>query len=126
MDLALVAHSASLTSRIPFLHIFDGFRTSHELQKISVLPDDVISELIDDTAVEQFRERSMSPDRPTMRGTAQNPDVFFQARASVNPYYERATEQNQAAMDKLATLTGRSYHIVDYVGHPEAERVVVL
>ncbi|NNE71007.1 MAG: pyruvate:ferredoxin (flavodoxin) oxidoreductase [Rhodothermales bacterium] len=126
MDMAAVAHAATLKCRIPFLHVFDGFRTSHELQKIEVLPDDTIRSLMDEEAIRDFRARAMSPDRPTIRGTAQNPDVFFQARESVNPRYEDALQAIKEAMTALGKKTGREYGLVDYVGHPEATRVVVL
>ncbi len=126
MDMAAVAHAATLSSRIPFLHIFDGFRTSHELQKIEILPDSVISSMLDPDAIRAFRLRAMSPEHPTIRGTAQNPDVFFQARESVNPYYDKALEHVRSAMRQLGEATGRSYDLVDYVGHPDAERVMVL
>jgi pyruvate-ferredoxin/flavodoxin oxidoreductase len=125
-DLALVAHAATLEARIPFLHFFDGFRTSHEIQKIAVLEDGDLCALVDDSLVRAHRARGLSPDRPVVRGTAQNPDVFFQAREAVNPFYAACPEIVQRAMDRLAERTGRSYRLFDYVGHPEAERVIVL
>ena len=126
MDQALISHAATLATRVPFLHIFDGFRTSHELQKISLVSDDVIEHLMDGDAIRAHRARRLTPDAPVMRGTAQNPDVFFQARESVNPYYDDIPQRVQDTMDRFADLTGRAYHLFDYVGHPEAERVIVL
>ncbi len=124
-DLALVAHAASYRSRIPFIHFFDGFRTSHEVSKIAQLSDDDLRGVIDEHDIAAFRARAMTPDRPTLRGTAQNPDVYFQGREAVNRFYEELPGTVQATMDKLAAVTGRSYHLFDYHGHPEAERVVV-
>ena len=125
-DLALVAHAATLASRVPFLHFFDGFRTSHEVAKIRQLSDDVLAAVVDPEHVRAHRDRGLSPDRPRLRGSAQNPDVFFQAREAVNPFYAAVPEIVQASMDRLAERTGRRYHLVDYQGDPEAERVVVL
>ncbi|MDF1561847.1 MAG: pyruvate:ferredoxin (flavodoxin) oxidoreductase [Deltaproteobacteria bacterium] len=125
-DLALVAHSATLDSRVPFIHFFDGFRTSHELNKISELPDEVLAKMIDEAKISEHRARALSPDHPVLRGTAQNPDVFFQARESCNKFYDATPAIVQAAMDRLFELCGRRYNLFDYVGHPEAERVVVL
>ncbi len=125
-DLALIAHSATLASRVPFLHIFDGFRTSHEVAKISLVPEAVIRELVDQTAVSSFRGRALNPDHPVIRGTAQNPDVHFQAREAVNPYYQVVPSLVEEAMNRFGELTGREYGLFDYVGHPEAERVIVL
>ncbi|MCB0799813.1 MAG: pyruvate:ferredoxin (flavodoxin) oxidoreductase, partial [Bacteroidales bacterium] len=110
----------------PFLHIFDGFRTSHEINKISKLADDDIRALISNELVQAHRARGLSPDRPVMRGTAQNPDVYFQARETVNPFYEATPAIVQGMMDKLAARTGRQYHLFDYIGAPDAERVVIL
>ncbi|MFQ5674384.1 MAG: pyruvate:ferredoxin (flavodoxin) oxidoreductase, partial [bacterium] len=126
MDFALIAQAATLESRIPFLHFFDGFRTSHEVSKITVLSDQEIRSMIDDEFVLQHRERGLSPDRPVLRGTAQNPDVFFQARETVNPFYAACPEITQRAMDRFAKLTGRAYRLFDYHGAPDAERVIVL
>jgi len=126
MDMALISQMSTLKTRIPFLHIFDGFRTSHELQKITTLSDEDIRALIDDDLVQKHRARSMSPDRPFIRGTAQNPDAFFQARESVNPYYISTPELVQQSMDEFARQVGRQYKLFDYVGHPEAERIMVL
>ena len=124
-DLALVAHAATLESRVPFMHFFDGFRTSHEVMKIEALDDNVIRDVIDDKYVKACRERAMTPDRPTMRGTAQNPDVYFQGRETVNPFYAKVPGIVQKYMDKVAGFTGRQFHIVDYVGAPDADRVIV-
>jgi pyruvate-ferredoxin/flavodoxin oxidoreductase len=125
-DLALVAHAAALRSRIPFLHFFDGFRTSHEINKIELLGDDDLRALVDEAWVLAHRERRLSPERPSVRGTAQNPDVFFQAREAANPFYDAVPGAVQDAMDALAERTGRRYGLVDYVGAPDAERVLVL
>jgi len=126
MDLALIAHAASLESRIPFLHFFDGFRTSHEVNKIEVPNDDDIRSLINMDRVFEHRQRALSPDHPVLRGTAQNPDVFFQMRESANAYYDAGPEKVQVVMDQFAGLVGRSYHLFDYVGAPDAERVIVM
>jgi pyruvate-ferredoxin/flavodoxin oxidoreductase len=126
MDLALIAHSATLKARVPFLHFFDGFRTSHELNKIEKLTKDDMRALIDDELVFQHRARGMNPEHPVLRGTAQNPDVFFQARETVNPYYERTPDIVQETMDQFGEQVGRQYHLFDYVGAPDAERVIVL
>jgi len=125
-DLAAVAHAATLRARIPFLHFFDGFRTSHELAKIEWIGDEVLRSMVNDAAVRAHRERALSPDRPVLRGTAQNPDTFFQAREAVSPYYEACAEIVVEEMERFAALTGRAYKLFDYVGHPEAERVVVI
>ncbi|MGE5226818.1 MAG: pyruvate:ferredoxin (flavodoxin) oxidoreductase [Planctomycetaceae bacterium] len=125
-DLALVAHAATLRTRIPFLHFFDGFRTSHEVDKIRALDDGDLRAMIDDDLVRAHRERALSPERPKLRGSAQNPDVFFQAREACNPFYLAVPDAVQATMDQLGGLTGRAYRLFDYVGDPQAERVVVL
>ncbi|WP_024545615.1 pyruvate:ferredoxin (flavodoxin) oxidoreductase [Picosynechococcus sp. NKBG15041c] len=125
-DLALIAHAATLKSRIPFLHFFDGFRTSHEIQKIELLDDGVLRELIDDEAIFAHRARALTPDRPVMRGTAQNPDVYFQARESVNPFYEKCPAIVQEMMDRFGALTGRAYQLFEYHGAPDATRVLML
>jgi len=125
MDLALIAHAATLQARVPFLHFFDGFRTSHELMKIERLDLDDIRALIDDELVRAHRARGLSPDHPVMRGTAQNPDVYFQGRESVNPYYLATPAIVQQMMDRFARIVGRQYHLFDYVGAPDAERVIV-
>jgi pyruvate-ferredoxin/flavodoxin oxidoreductase len=126
MDLAVIAHAATLESRIPFLHFFDGFRTSSEIQKIEELTYDDIKDMIDEKTVFQHRLRGLSPDRPAIRGTAQNPDVFFAARETVNKYYVATPSIVQKTMDRLAKLVGRQYHLFDYVGAPDADRVVVM
>jgi pyruvate-ferredoxin/flavodoxin oxidoreductase len=125
-DFALVAHAATLETRVPFVHFFDGFRTSHELQTIEMLDDEDVRALISDELVRAHRGRALSPARPFIRGTAQNPDVYFQARETVNPFYARVPGVVQGAMDRLAERTGRRYALVEYTGHPEAERVVVV
>ncbi|MCU0959546.1 MAG: pyruvate:ferredoxin (flavodoxin) oxidoreductase, partial [Pirellulaceae bacterium] len=125
-DLALVCHAATLKARVPFLHFFDGFRSSHEVNKIEMLSPEDIRTMIDQQYIEEFRARAMNPDRPVLRGTAQNPDVFFQAREAANPYYDALPQLVQEYMDRFAQLTGRAYHLFDYVGAPDAERVVVL
>jgi pyruvate-ferredoxin/flavodoxin oxidoreductase len=125
-DLAVISHAATLRSRVPFLHFFDGFRTSHELAKVRLVDDEVLRALVDDEALRAHRDRALSPERPVLRGTAQNPDVFFQAREAANPFYDACPGAVRAAMDRFGELTGRQYHPFDYVGHPEAERVVVL
>ncbi len=126
MDFAAIAQAASLESRIPFLHFFDGFRTSHEVSKIDMLSDDDLRALIDADLVLQHRARKMSPDNPILRGSAQNPDVYFQARETVNPYYAACPDITQKAMDAFARRTGRAYRLFDYHGAPDAERIVVL
>jgi pyruvate-ferredoxin/flavodoxin oxidoreductase len=126
MDLAAVAHVATLRTRVPFLHFFDGFRTSHEVAKIEPLDDADLRALVDDELVHAHRRRALSPEHPVVRGTAQNPDVYFQAREAANPYYVACPTIVQGVMDELARRTGRAYHLVDYAGAPDAERVVVL
>ncbi|MEW5938837.1 MAG: pyruvate:ferredoxin (flavodoxin) oxidoreductase [Chloroflexota bacterium] len=125
-DFALIAQAATLKARVPFLHFFDGFRTSHEVTKIEELTDDDLRLMLDPELVAAHRERALSPERPVLRGTAQNPDVYFQMREAVNPFYAAVPGILQEAMDKFAKLTGRQYHLFDYIGHPEAERVVIL
>ncbi len=126
MDLALISQAATLESRIPFLHYFDGFRTSHEVQKVEALSHDDMKEMVNDDLVRAHRARSLSPDHPVLRGTAQNPDVYFQGRETVNAYYEKVPGIVQAQMDKFAKLTGRQYNLFDYVGAPDAEKVIVM
>ncbi len=126
MDLALVAHAATLEARVPFLHFFDGFRTSHEVAKVEPLAPADIRAMIQDDQVRAHRARALSPDHPVIRGTAQNPDVYFQARETVNPYYLACPTIVQGAMDRLASLVGRRYRLFDYAGAPDAERVIVL
>ena len=126
MDLAMVAHAATLESRVPFLHFFDGFRTSHEVAKIETLTPDDIRGMIDHRLVRAQRARALSPERPVIRGTTQNPDVYFQAREAANPYYRACPTIVQDAMDRLAARTGRHYRLFDYAGAPDARRVLVL
>ena len=126
MDMALVAHAATLNTRVSFLHFFDGFRTSHEVAKVHLLPDDTLRAVIDMEKVAQHRERALSPDHPMIRGTAQNPDVFFQAREASNLFYLAVPDEVQKVMDKVAQATGRAYHLFDYHGAPDAERVIVI
>jgi pyruvate-ferredoxin/flavodoxin oxidoreductase len=126
MDFALIAQAATLKSRVPFLHFFDGFRSSHEIQKIEQLTYDDMRAMIDDAYVIAHRQRGLNPENPSIRGTSQNPDIFFSARETVNPYYQKAARIVQEYMDRFAKLTGRKYKIFDYVGAPDAERVVVL
>ena len=125
-DLALVAHAATLETRVPFLHFFDGFRTSHEVAKIEALDDSDLRSLIDDRLVRAHRARALSPMHPVLRGSAQNPDVFFQAREAANPFHLAVPDAVQATMDRLAERTDRPYRLFDYVGHPAAERVLVM
>ncbi|HET9552098.1 MAG TPA: pyruvate:ferredoxin (flavodoxin) oxidoreductase [Anaeromyxobacteraceae bacterium] len=125
-DFAAIAQLASLRSRVPFLHFFDGFRTSHEVAKIEELTDDDLRQMMPEELIAAHRARALSPDAPTVRGTAQNPDAFFQAREACNPYYAEVHDHVQAAMDQFAKIAGRQYRLVEYFGHPEAERVVVL
>ena len=126
MDFALIAQAASLEARVPFVHFFDGFRSSHEVMKIEQLTLDDMRKMIDNDLVRAHRLRRLSPDNPIIRGTAQNPDVFFQAREACNPYYLAAPGIVQKAMDRFATIVGRQYHLFDYVGDPEAERVIAI
>ncbi len=126
MDLAVISHAATLESRIPFLHFFDGFRTSHEVQKIEEVSYDVMQKMIDDELVRAHRARGLTPEAPAIRGTAQNPDVYFQQREAVNKYYLAVPAIVQKAMDKYAKLTGRQYKLYEYVGAKDAERVVIL
>ncbi len=125
-DFAAVCHAATLRSRIPILHFFDGFRTSHEVAKIEILNDEDLCQMVPDELVAKFRKMALTPDHPVIRGTAQNPDTFFQAREACTPYYEAFPAIVQQEMDRFAALTGRQYRLYDYYGHPEAERVVVI
>jgi pyruvate-ferredoxin/flavodoxin oxidoreductase len=126
MDFALVSQAATLKARVPFLHVFDGFRTSHEVMKIEQLTEDDMRAVIDPDLVRAHRGRALTPDRPVIRGTAQNPDVYFQSREASNPFYMATPGIVQESFDRLAELTGRRYRLFDYVGHPEAERVLVM
>jgi pyruvate-ferredoxin/flavodoxin oxidoreductase len=126
MDFALIAQAATLKARVPFVHFFDGFRTSHEVMKIEQLTENDMRAMIDDALVFEHRKRALSPEHPVLRGSAQNPDVFFQARETINPFYRVCADIVQETMDKFARVVGREYHLFDYVGAPDAERVVML
>ena len=125
-DLALVSQAATLRTRVPFVHFFDGFRTSHELNTVELIDDDVLRAVVPEHLVREHRSRALSPERPFVRGTAQNPDVYFQARETVNPFYAVVPTVVQEVMDEVAAHTGRHYRVAEYTGHPEAERVVVV
>lgn len=125
MDMGVIAHLSATKSRVPFIHFFDGFRTSHEIQKIEAVPYEDINKMIDLEAIEAFRNRSLNPQRPVARGTTQNPDIYFQQRESANPFYAAVPDIVQGYMDRLKELTGRSYRLFDYYGSPDAEHVVV-
>ncbi len=125
-DFAAIAQIASLKARVPFVHFFDGFRTSHEVAKIFQLSDDELRAFVDEDMIRAHRSRGLSPEHPVLRGSAQNPDVYFQARETVNPYYAATPGIVQEAMDKFAKITERQYHLFDYVGHPQAERVIII
>ena len=126
MDMALISQASTLDSRVPFLHFFDGFRTSHEINRCDIFSFDQMREMLPDELISKHRQLGLNPDRPTMRGTAQNPDVYFQGREAVNAFYPKCLDIVQKQMDKFAKITGRSYHLFDYVGVPDAERVVVI
>ncbi|MCB9770143.1 MAG: pyruvate:ferredoxin (flavodoxin) oxidoreductase [Candidatus Omnitrophica bacterium] len=126
MDFALIAQAASLEARIPFMHFFDGFRSSHEVAKVCPLTDDEMRSVLDEDLIRAHRERALSPDHPVIRGTAQNPDVFFQAREAINPYYEKCADIVQKKMDEFAQKVGREYKLFQYVGAPDADRVVLV
>ena len=126
MDMAMIATAATLKSRIPFLNIFDGFRTSHELNKVEVLSDAIIKQMIDENDVNSHRQRSLNPENPFVRGTAQNPDVFFQSREAANKYYLHTPDVVESTMKKFEKLTGRSYQLFEYYGHPQAERIIII
>ncbi|MDR3252779.1 MAG: pyruvate:ferredoxin (flavodoxin) oxidoreductase, partial [Tannerella sp.] len=125
MDLAAVAHLAAIKSRVPFVHFFDGFRTSHEIQKIEQLDNEDLAPLIDRKALAAFRQRALNPENPVARGTAQNPDIYFQAREASNVYYNQVVDIVEDYVDQLSTLTGREYKLFDYYGAPDAERVII-
>ncbi|MGL4327954.1 MAG: pyruvate:ferredoxin (flavodoxin) oxidoreductase [Tannerellaceae bacterium] len=125
MDLAGVAHLATIKSRIPFMHFFDGFRTSHEIQKIEALDNEDLAQFIDQDALAEFRKRALNPENPVARGTAQNPDIYFQAREACNPFYDAVPAIVEEYMEKLSTVTGRKYGLFDYYGAPDAERVII-
>src|SRR5205085_8133515 len=122
-DLAIIAHAATLRARLPFMHFFDGFRTSHEVMKIEKVTEDDLRAMIDDNLVRAHRLRGLNPDHPVVRGTAHNPDTFFQAREAGNPFYAACIDIVQAEMDRFAALIGRQYHLFDYSGPADAERV---
>jgi pyruvate-ferredoxin/flavodoxin oxidoreductase len=126
MDMALITQSSTLQARVPFIHFFDGFRTSHEVLKIEQLTDEDIKAMIDDEWVIAHRNRGMNPNHPVLRGTAQNPDVYFQGRETVNPYYEATPEIVQKTMDRFNKVAGRQYHLFDYVGAEDAEKVIII
>ena len=126
MDMALIAQASTLEARIPFIHFFDGFRTSHEIQKVEEVSQETMRKMISDELVMAHRRRGLSPDHPSMRGTAQNPDVYFQGRETVNKYYQAVPGIVQKQMDKFAQMTGRQYHLFDYVGAPDAEKIIVI
>ncbi len=125
MDLGIISHLAAIQSRIPFIHFFDGFRTSHEYQKIGVVDYEDIKKLVDDDAIEAFRKRALNPEHPVARGTAQNPDIYFQQRESVNPFYDAVPDIVQGYMDKLGEITGRNYRLFDYYGAADAESILI-
>ena len=125
MDLGTVAHLSAIKARLPFMHFFDGFRTSHEIQKIEVLTEDEVRPLLDMDAVAAFRRNALNPEHPVLRGTTENPDIFFQLRESTNPFYDRLPKIVQGYMDRINEITGKSYHLVDYYGAPDAENVLV-
>lgn len=125
MDLSGVAHLAAIKGRVPFINFFDGFRTSHEIQKIEVLDYDELAPLIDQEALADFRARALNPNHPVIRGTAENPDVYFQHCESANPYYNALPDIVQGYMDKISAITGREYHLFDYYGAPDADRIVI-
>ncbi len=126
MDLAGIAHLTAIKGRVPFINFFDGFRTSHEIQKIEVLEYEELKKLIDQKALTAFRNRSMTPNKPVIRGTAENPDVYFQHCEASNPFYLAIPDMVQEYMDKISALTGRSYHLFDYYGAPDAEKVILV
>ncbi|MBC2600499.1 pyruvate:ferredoxin (flavodoxin) oxidoreductase [Puniceicoccus vermicola] len=125
-DFAAIAHAATLRSRLPFIHFFDGFRTSHELSDIELIPDDVLHQLVDPEGLEGFYKRGLTPDAPSVRGTAQNPDTYFQGREAVNPFYREAVWIVAELMERFGRLTGRKYAPFEYEGHPEADEVIVI
>ncbi len=125
MDLGGIAHLSAIKGRVPFLHFFDGFRTSHEVQKIDVFNHDDFRKLVDWNAIDEFRARALNPEHPVIRGTAQNPDVFFQGKEAANKYYEAIPEIVEDYMKEISELTGRKYKLFDYVGAPDAENVII-
>ncbi len=125
-DLAAIAHAATLKSRVPFLHFFDGWRTSTEVARMALLGDEDLRQMIDEDLVKAHRDRALSPDHPLLRGTAQNPDTFFQQREACSPYFDAAPAIVQQYMDRFAKVTGRQYRLFEYEGHPQAEKVIIL
>lgn len=125
MDLAPIAHLAAIKGRLPFIHFFDGFRTSHEIQKVEAIDYKVLGELLDKEALKEFRERALSPNHPVIRGTAQNPDIYFQTREACNPFYENIVGIVEEYMNKIHEITGREYHLFDYYGDPNAEYLII-
>ncbi len=125
-DMALLAQVASLNTRVPFLNVFDGFRTSHEIQKIDAIPDEILKEMISEEKVMEHKVRALNPDTPKLRGSSQNPDVFFQNRERANPYYEKVPAVVQAAFDQFYELTGRRYELYQYYGAPDAEKMIII
>ncbi|HDJ24447.1 MAG TPA: pyruvate:ferredoxin (flavodoxin) oxidoreductase, partial [Candidatus Aminicenantes bacterium] len=125
LDLAIVSHLATLKAKVPFLNFFDGFRTSHEIQKVDVVPYELMAELAEWQYVKEFKDRALRPERPRAKVGAQNPDVYFQGRETVNPYYAQTPAIVQEYMDKLAAKLGRQYHLFDYVGAPDADKVII-
>ena len=126
LDMALITQAATLESRIPIVHFFDGFRTSHEVAKIQSIDPEIIRQLIKQAHVTAHRRRALSPDHPVIRGTSQNPDVYFQARETVNPYYQAMPDIVQKVMDEFGALTGRNFHLFDYIGAVDAERIIIM
>lgn len=125
MDLAAVAHLSAIEGRIPFVHFFDGFRSSHEIQKIEIYTDDELRSMLDFDAVKKFRDNALNPDHPKIMGTAQNPDIFFQAKESVNRFYDQLPSVVERSMEKISAITGRNYHLFDYYGAPDADRIII-
>jgi pyruvate-ferredoxin/flavodoxin oxidoreductase len=125
MDLAAVAHLSAIEGRIPFVHFFDGFRSSHEIQKIEIYTDDELRSMLDFDAVKKFRDNALNPDHPKIMGTAQNPDIFFQAKESVNRFYDQLPSVVEKSMEKISAITGRNYHLFDYYGAPDADRIII-
>jgi pyruvate-ferredoxin/flavodoxin oxidoreductase len=126
MDFALIAHAASLEGQVPLVHFFDGFRTSHEVSKLQTIPDSVLEAMVEPEWIKRHRSNALSPEHPVLRGSSQNPDIYFQARETVNPYYENFPQIVQRTMDRFAEQTGRQYRLFEYHGDEQAERVIVL
>lgn len=125
-DFALISHIATLQSRVPFIHFFDGFRTSHEINKIAPLADDTIRALLPQDKIAEHRQRALNPEHPVIRGTSANPDTYFQSREATNPWYDAVYDHVEKAMDDFAAATGRQYKPFEFYGHPQAERVIVI